>query len=57
MAKDPKIVANYRRGTKAEHCGLCTMFRPPHGCTAVAGLIYAEDTCDYFEKEKGAAAA
>jgi len=56
--KVPKITVNYRRGSKAEHCGNCSMYRQAEPqrqagtCTHVAGLIYAEDTCDDWEAKK-----
>src|SRR5512143_2908065 len=31
-AKATKATANYRLGTQAEHCGICTMFRAPDSC-------------------------
>ncbi len=38
------------RGTAAEHCGNCSMFRSPHGCTAVGGWIVKKGKCDIWEK-------
>jgi hypothetical protein len=46
-----KADANYREGTRARHCGLCTMFIPPHSCTKVRGKIEAADLCDYFQRK------
>jgi len=46
--KVPKAKVHYREGTEREHCGICTMFRAPHGCTLVAGPIFTDDTCDEF---------
>jgi hypothetical protein len=50
--KISKAKANYREGTPKEHCSICTMWRGPHSCTAVSGVIYAADTCDLFEKRE-----
>lgn len=47
-----KAQVNYREGTKAKHCGNCTMIRlnPPdfgsHSCTLVKGLIEPDMVCD-----------
>src|SRR5581483_3759937 len=49
-AKSSKSAAEYRaRPSGGERCGKCTMFRPPHGCTAVAGSITPMGWCKYFE--------
>jgi hypothetical protein len=48
-AKVSKAEAHYRAGNENECCGICTMFRPPFGCTAVEGEIRAHDLCDLFE--------
>jgi hypothetical protein len=45
-----KADANYREGTRARHCGICTMFVWPDACTKVRGKIDAGDLCDYFKK-------
>lgn len=34
------------------HCGNCTMFRKPHGCTAVEGIIYFMGICKYYKEKK-----
>jgi hypothetical protein len=47
--KSSKAEADYRDGTPDEHCGRCTMFRPPHSCTAVDGVIHSYGVCDYFK--------
>lgn len=52
MAKASKKTANYRAGTKSRHCGICTMFVAPHGCTAVNGRIDPDDLCDYFKLDR-----
>jgi hypothetical protein len=60
MIKLSKDDVHYRKGTKAEHCSVCTMFHrypAPGRCDLVHGLIYAEDTCDRFEPKRKAAAA
>jgi hypothetical protein len=50
--KASKETANYRDGTANKRCGLCTMFRPPHGCTAVAGDIDHAKVCAYFKRSR-----
>ena len=35
-----------------QRCDDCTMFRPPHGCTAVMGKIAPNGWCTFFEKAK-----
>jgi hypothetical protein len=52
VAKATKARAHYRAGTSAKRCGLCTMFRSPHGCTAVAGRVSRAGLCDYFKRAK-----
>jgi len=52
MAKASKAEAHYRDGSLTKRCGKCTMFRPPHGCTAVEGEIEASGLCDYFERKR-----
>ena len=49
--KATKHEADYRIGTPTNHCKLCTMFRPPHGCTSVLGKISPQGLCDYFERK------
>lgn len=51
--KSSKAVAHYRQGTEERHCGICTMFREPHSCTAVAGSIAPNGVCDYFKERSG----
>jgi len=48
--KMDKREVNYREGTTDTRCGLCTMFMPPHGCSAVKGVIFPQDLCDLFER-------
>ena len=50
--KATKAEANYRRGDVEHHCAICTMFRPPGGCTSVEGKIKPADLCDYFKRSK-----
>lgn len=50
--KATKTQAHYRHGDKAEHCGICSMFRPPAACTAVRGFIAKQAVCKFFEKKK-----
>ncbi len=47
-----KSEADYGRGTWHRKCSLCTMFRVPHSCTLVLGVIEPDDVCKYFEREK-----
>lgn len=52
MPKLSKTNADYTvNGTNDEHCGICTMFRRPDECTAVAGSIRASGWCKLFEKK------
>lgn len=54
--KVSKATAHYRMSTNPKRkCEICTMFRPPHDCTAVEGEISAQGVCDYFERKKDAA--
>lgn len=55
--KATKAKAHYRGGTQQKHCRICSMFRGPHGCTAVKGQISPHGVCDYFERKKDAKAA
>lgn len=51
--KASKATAHYRMSTNPKRkCEICTMFRPPHDCTAVEGEISAQAVCDYFERKK-----
>lgn len=48
--KSTKAEANYQDSPKAgKHCSECTMWRPPHGCTGVSGVISSNGWCKYFE--------
>lgn len=43
---------NYSPGTRAEHCGICRHFEPPHRCELVAGHIVPSYWCRLFWKAK-----
>lgn len=47
--KSSKAEADYRQGKGERRCANCSMFRPPHGCTAVSGEIDRDMLCDYFK--------
>lgn len=50
--KVSKATAHYRMSTNSNRkCEICTMFRPPHDCTAVEGEISPAGVCDYFERK------
>ena len=49
MSTRKKYSYAHDRGTKAEHCSNCSMFRKPHGCTAVGGFIAKMGKCDIWE--------
>jgi hypothetical protein len=51
--KASKTAANYRKGDLEHHCAICTMFRPPHDCLSVEGVIQPADLCDYFKRSNG----
>lgn len=51
--KSSKASVHYRAGEGTKRCANCTMFRPPHGCTSVAGIIRPSGLCDLFKKKKG----
>lgn len=46
-----KSEADYRKGTPEEHCGKCKMFKAPHACTLIEGIIQSTDICDYYEEK------
>src|SRR5260221_4543638 len=48
LANRAKYHYTAARGTAAEHCGNCSMFRAPHKCTAVGGWIVAKGKCDIW---------
>ena len=42
-----KAQTHYRDATvPGRNCGTCVMFRPPHACTLVKGIISPDDVCD-----------
>ena len=49
--KSTKATAKYqampRNGQRCDHC---TMWRPPHGCSAVAGKIAPNGWCSYYKR-------
>jgi len=50
-----KAEAEYRDYPKAgKSCGLCSMFRRPHGCTLVQGKIDSFGWCKNFDQKKTA---
>jgi hypothetical protein len=57
VTKVSKAEASYREGSPRRHCGICTMFISPDGCTKVRGEIEADDVCDYFEKKPSVTAS
>ena len=50
--KATKKTVHYTTGRAQRRCGLCTMFRKPDKCTAVAGIVSAGGVCDLFERKK-----
>ncbi len=50
--KKTKASVHYRDGSRNKRCGLCTMFRSPHLCTAVQGMISPGKLCDLFEPKQ-----
>ena len=52
MAKEPKQEVDYRKGSRKEHCGICTMFVPMNSCTAVEGPIFPAMLCNLFKRKK-----
>jgi len=51
--KDSKQEAKYQDKPKGcEHCSICTMWRPPNGCSAVSGIISPNGWCSYFKRSK-----
>ena len=50
--KATKTQANYRGGTAKKRCGICSMFQPPRGCSAVRGVISPQALCDFYEPKK-----
>lgn len=56
MAKQTQSAVGYVAKTPRENerCGQCSMFRPPYGCTAVAGHIKPGGWCELFERKERA---
>lgn len=52
MTKALKSDVHYRKGKGERRCEYCTMFRPPHGCTAVVGIIDEDDVCDLYKRRR-----
>jgi len=55
MAKKPKTDPNIKyqyRPHGEQRCGNCTMFRPPNGCTDVAGYIVSHGWCKIYWAKK-----
>ena len=52
MAKISKSEAGYKHAAGVKQCKSCNMFRRPHSCTLVVGVIRPDDTCRYFERGK-----
>jgi hypothetical protein len=51
--KHSKAEAGYQpRPYKGQICKLCTMWRPPNGCTAVAGYINPKGWCRWYKRSK-----
>src|SRR5581483_11872950 len=47
--KVAKAKVHYRVGSKDRHCSICTMWKPPHGCSAVKGTIAPKGVCDLYK--------
>lgn len=51
-AKSSKKESAYQNMPKNnKKCTQCTMWRPPQGCTAVAGNISPDGWCKYFKSK------
>jgi len=49
--KSTKAVAKYQdMPHNGQRCDHCTMWRPPHGCSAVKGKIAANGWCSYYKR-------
>lgn len=46
--KETKAEVGYARGTKVEHCGICTHYAA-HGCELVEGRIFPAMWCRRYE--------
>lgn len=50
MSKSSHVTAHFQWAPRGgERCAVCTMFRPPHDCTAVESPVSPEGWCRYFE--------
>jgi hypothetical protein len=45
-----KIEAEYIEHAKKRHCEDCGMYREPHKCTLVEGVINEDGHCKYFKR-------
>jgi len=43
-----KLEAEYGKGMKSAHCGICRHFGPPHDCEVVIGTVNSDGWCKYF---------
>lgn len=51
--KHTKVEARYVDHPVAKHrCDQCTMWRPPHGCSAVEGVIKPFGFCKWWKLSK-----
>ena len=51
MTRVSQDYADYGRGVKAHHCGICRHFEKPDGCAIVAGKISPDGGCRFFQKK------
>lgn len=49
-SKEDAHYQSFPRGIQC--CARCTMFRPPHDCTAVEGDVSRDGWCKFFERRK-----
>ena len=50
--KSSKGIVRYQdRPRGDQRCGLCSMYRPPHACIAVAGIISPDGWCQLFKRK------
>jgi hypothetical protein len=48
--KSSKGIVRYQDRPRGDRqCAKCTMFRPPHACTAVAGTISPDGWCELYK--------
>ena len=54
--KSPKSAVDYREPNEerpgSQHCGSCSMFRPPTACASVAGYIDPGAWCRLWEARR-----